>query len=240
MVDARYERVREGGVIVSRAVLVALGIDWEGRRQVLGVEYANRESRGSWREFLLQLQARGLSGVKLVVSDDHPGLKAAVREVWPGVWWQRCYVHFLRNALDYLPRKADDDCLQELRWMYERRDVEEARRDLKLWLEKWTGKYPRLCAWVEANIEETWTFYRLPLTHHKHLKSTNMLERFNQEIKRRTLVVRIFPDEASCLRLVRAVAAETHEEWMEGSRYLNMDLLPETMRPNKNMLAVAA
>jgi putative transposase len=240
VVDARYERVREGGVIVSRAILVALGVDWEGRRQVLAVEYANRESQSSWREFLLQLKARGLNGVQFVVSDDHPGLKAAIREVLPGVWWQRCYVHFLRNALDYLPRKADDDCLQELRWMYERRNVEEARRDLKQWLEKWGGKYPKLCAWVEANIEETWTFYRLPVTHHKHMKSTNLLERFNQEIKRRTLGVRIFPDEASCLRLVRAVAAEQHEEWMEGSRYLNADLLREQIKPMKTTMAIAA
>jgi len=236
VVDARYERVREGGVIVSRAVLMALGIDWEGRRQVLAVEYAHRESQSSWREFLIQLKERGLNGVQLIVSDDHPGLKAAVREVFPGVWWQRCYVHFLRNALDYLPRKADDDCLQELRWMYERRDVEEARRDLKQWLEKWAGKYPKLCAWVEANIEETWTFYRLPVAHHKHLKSTNLLERFNQEIKRRTLVVRIFPDEASCLRLIRAVAAEQHEEWMEGSRYLNADLLREEIKQTQTMM----
>jgi len=240
VVDARYERVREGGVIVSRAILIALGIDWEGRRQVLAVEYANRESQSSWRDFLLQLKERGLTGVQFVVSDDHPGLKAAIREALPEVWWQRCYVHFLRNALDYLPRKADDDCLQELRWMYERRNVEEARRDLKQWLEKWGGKYSKLCAWVETNIEETWTFYRLPLAHHKHLKSTNLLERFNQEIKRRTLVVRIFPDEASCLRLVRAVAAEQHEEWMEGSRYLNAGLLREQIKPMKTNLAMAA
>lgn len=240
VVDARYERVREGGVIVSRAILIALGIDWEGRRQVLAVEYANRESQSSWREFLRQLKERGLSGVQFVVSDDHPGLKAAIREVLPEAWWQRCYVHFLRNALDYLPRKADDDCLQELRWMYERRNVDEARRDLKQWLEKWGGKYPKLCAWVETNIEETWTFYRLPVAHHKHLKSTNLLERFNQEIKRRTLVVRIFPDEASCLRLVRAVAAEQHEEWMEGSCYLNANLLREQIKPMIPNPAIAA
>ena len=240
ILDARYERVREGGVIVSRAILIALGIDWAGRRQVLAVEYANRESQSSWKEFLLQLKARGLHDVLLVVSDDHPGLKGAIREVLPSAWWQRCYVHFLRNALDYLPRKADDDCLQELRWMYERRDVEEARRDLKQWLEKWNGKYPKLCAWVETNIEETWTFDRLPREHHKHLKSTNLLERFNQEIKRRTLVVRIFPDEASCLRLVRAVAAEQHEEWMEGSRYLNADLLREQIKPTNERLTLAA
>src|ERR1700733_6676904 len=97
VVDARYERVREGGVIVSRAILVALGIDWQGRRQELAVEYANRESQGSWRAFLLQLKDGGLNGVQFIVSDDHPGLKAAIREALPGVWWQRCYVHFLRN-----------------------------------------------------------------------------------------------------------------------------------------------
>lgn len=230
VIDARYERVREEGVIVSRAILMALGIDWAGRRQVLAVEYAQRESATSWREFLLSLKQRGLKGVHFMVSDNHEGLKSAIAQVWPGVLWQRCYVHFLRNALDYLPRQAHDDCLQELRWMYERRNVEEARRDLRQWLEKWSGKYAKLCAWVEGNIEETWTFYRLPLAHHKHLKSTNLLERFNQEIKRRTLVVRIFPDEASCLRLVRAVAAEQHEEWMEGSRYLNTQLLGEHLK----------
>lgn len=240
VLDARYERVREGGVIVSRAILVALGIDWQGRRQVLAVECANRESQSSWREFLLQLKERGLTGVRFVVSDDHPGLKAAIREVLPAAWWQRCYVHFLRNTLDHLPRQADADCLQELRWMYERRDVEEARRDLRQWLEKWSQKYPKLGAWVEGNIEETWTFYRLPLAHHKHLKSTNLLERFNQELKRRTLVVRIFPDEASCLRLIRAVAAEQHEEWLEGSRYLNAGLLREESSTTRTMMKLAA
>ena len=152
ILDARYERVREEGHIVNRAILVALGIDWEGRRQVLAVEYAPRESHNGWKEFLLGLKPRGLHGVRLVVSDDPPGLKAAVREVLTAAWWQRGYVHFLRNALDYLPRKADDDCLQELRWMYERRDREEARRDLKLWLEKWASQYPKLCEWVETHI----------------------------------------------------------------------------------------
>jgi transposase-like protein len=230
ILDARYERVRAEGVVGSRAVLVALGVDWEGRRQVLAVEVARKESTHWWKEFLLRLKERGLRGVYCVVSDDHPGLKQAVSEVLPGALWQRCYVHFLRNAVEYLPRKADDDCLQELRWMYERRDVEEARRDLRGWVEKWGGKYPKLVEWVEANIEETWTFYRLPREHHKHMKSTNVLERFNQELKRRTLVVRIFPGEESCQRLVRAVAAEIHEAWMEGSRYLKMERLREQLK----------
>src|SRR3954451_20348035 len=136
-------------------------------------------------------------------------------------------VHFLRNALDYLPRKADDDCLQELRWLYDRRSVEEARRDLVAWIAKWGTRYPRLVAWVEETIEETFTFYRLPRQHHKHLKSTNMLERLNEEIRRRTYVVRIFPNAASCCRLIRALAVETHENWLEAHRYLNMDDLKE-------------
>jgi putative transposase len=185
--DARYERVREGGVIVSQAVSIAVAVDWEGRRQILAVDLANRESRSSWRDFLLGLRKRGLSGVEFVVSDDHAGLKAAIREVLPEAVWQRCYVHFLRNALDYVPRKVDDDCLRELRWFYDRRE----------------------------------------LAHHKHMKSTNMIERLNQEIKRRTHVVRIFPNPESCLRLVRALAVEMHENWLEAMRYLNMDRLRE-------------
>lgn len=227
ILDARYERVRENGTIHKRAVLVAIGINWDGRRCVLGVDLANRESLSSWKEFLLGLRTRGLTGVELVVTDDHAGLRAAIAEVLPEAAWQRCYVHFLRNCLDHLPRKGDDDCLRELRWIYERRNLGEARNDLAAWITKWESRYAKLVAWVEENIEETLTFYRLPPQHHKHLKSTNMLERLNEELKRRTHVVRIFPNAASCLRLVRALAVETHENWIEATRYLNMDLLRE-------------
>lgn len=227
ILDARYERVREGGVVQSRAVQIAIGINWDGRRCVLGVELANRESSTSWRDFLVGLKQRGLSGVEFVVSDHHEGLRQAIAQILPEAVWQRCYVHFLRNALDHLPRRADDDCMKELRWIYDRRDGLEARRDLAAWLGKWQSKYPKLCDWVEQAIEQTLSFYCLPLAHHKHLKSTNMLERLNEEIKRRTSVVRIFPDESSCLRLVRALTMETHENWIEATRYLNMDLLRE-------------
>ena len=237
IVDARYEKVRESGSIRSQAVLIAIGIDWDGRRQVLGVEMANRESASSWKEFLLTLKQRGLKGVELVVSDDHAGLKKAIAEVLPEAMWQRCYVHFLRNALDYLPRKADDDCLRELRWLYDRRDLYEARKDLASWLKRWQDKYPKLCNWVEDNISETLSFYSLPRGHHKHLKSTNMLERLNEEIKRRTRVVRIFPNEQSCLRLVRALAVETHENWIEAHRYLDMNLLKESRKEELMQLA---
>src|SRR6201981_2724927 len=147
ILDARYERVREDGIIASHAVLIAIGVDWEGRRQVLAVELASRESRSSWKDFLEALTGRGLHGVEFVISDDHPGLKKAIPETLSGVFWQRCYVHFLRNALDYVPRKVDDDCLLELRWMYDRRDLAEVRRDLAAWLAKWGGKSPKSTGW---------------------------------------------------------------------------------------------
>jgi len=175
-------------------------------------------------------------------------VRQAIREVLPEAAWQRCYVHFLRNALDYVPRKVDDDCLRELRWLGacpraavgrpgDRRDLGEARRDLAAWLARWQGTYPKLCGRVEEHIEETLTFYRLPRQHHKHLKSTNLLERLNEEIKRRTHVVRIFPNAASCLRLVRALAVEMHENWLEAHRYLNMDDLREHKKEALRMAA---
>lgn len=240
VLDARYERIRQDGVITSQAVQVAIGIKWEGRRCVLAVEMANRESASSWKEFLLGLKQRGLRGVVCVISDDHAGLRKAIPEALPEASWQRCYVHFLRNALDHLPRKKDDDCLTELRWIYERRNVEEARRDLAAWLTKWESRYAQLCNWAEANIEETLTFYRLPQQHHKHLKSTNMLERINQELKRRTLVVRIFPNRDSCLRLIRALAVEIHEDWVEAIRYLDMEVLKEQLKQQRREMAPAA
>jgi transposase-like protein len=237
ILDARYEKVREDGVITSQAVMIAIAVDWEGRRNVLAVELANRESQSSWREFCLGLKERGLHGVELVISDDHAGLRKAIGEVFTEAVWQRCYVHFLRNALDYLPRKADNDCMTELRWIYDRRSIEEAREDLAAWLKKWSSRYPKLCDWVETNIEETLTFYRLPRQHHKNLKSTNLLERLNEEIKRRTLVVRIFPNRAACLRLVRALAVEMHENWIEATRYLNMEYLKEHKKELKRRAA---
>jgi len=240
ILDARYEKVREDGVVRSQAVLMAIGINWEGRRCVLGVELASRESTSSWKELLTGLRQRNLRGVEMVVSDDHAGLRQAIEEVLPEAVWQRCYVHFLRNALEYLPRKADDDCLMELRWIYDRRNLEEARRDLAAWLGKWSSRYPKLCDWVEENIEQTLSFYRLPRQHHKHLKSTNLLERLMEEIKRRTLVVRIFPNAAACLRLIRALAVEMHENWIEAIQYLNMEPLTEQKKEAMRRMGEAA
>ena len=127
--------------------------------------------------------------------------------------------------------------MQELRWLYDRRDAAEARVHLAAGLERWAAKHPKLTAWVEEQIEETFTFYRLPHTHHKHLKSTSLLERFNQELKRRSLVVRIFPNDASCLRLLRALASEQHEEWLDGARYLDMQPLADLSKTHLQLAA---
>src|SRR5579883_1163254 len=151
ILDARYEKVREDGAVRSQAVLVAIGISWDGRRNILAVELASRESASSWKELLSSLRQRSLNGVEFVVSDDHTGLRRAIQEILPEAVWQRCYVHFLRNSLDYLPRKADENCLLELRWIYERKNIEEAKVDLHVWLKKWGQIYPKLCSWVEDN-----------------------------------------------------------------------------------------
>lgn len=225
ILDARYEKVRENGMIMSQAVLIAIGITEEGKKEVLGVDLANRESRTSWGEFLSRLKARGLAGVKFMVSDSHEGLRRSVAEIFPEVIWQRCFVHFLRNLIDYLPRKNDNSCLQELRAIYDRMTLKEALNCKEEWLRKWKGKYPKLCDWVEEQIGETLSYYSLPEQHHKLMRSTNLLERINEEIKRRTRVVRIFPNSQSCLRLVRALTVEVHESWLSERKNLNMKLL---------------
>lgn len=228
ILDARYEKVRIDGIVQNQAVLIALGISWDGRREVLSVELAPRESNSVWKDFLIKLKERGLHGVEFVVSDDHCGIHKAVSSILTEAVWQRCYVHFLRNAFDHMPKKhIDPACMMELRWIYDRRTIDEAMSDLNAWLNKWAEKYPALCEWVEENIHETLSFYKLPYLHHKHLKSTNMLERMNQEIKRRTHIIRTFPNRESCLRMVRALAVETHEAWQVETRYLNMDELKE-------------
>ena len=239
MLDARYEKVRIDGIVQNQAVLIALGINLDGRREVLGVELAQKESKSIWKDFLIGLKERGLHGVEFVVSDDHCGICNAVSAVLTEAIWQRCYVHFLRNAWDHMPKKhIDPACMMELRWIYDRRTIDEAMSDLKAWLSKWSEKYPTLCEWVEENIGETLSFYKLPHMHHKHLKSTNMLERMNQEIKRRTHIIRTFPNRESCLRMVRALAVETHEAWQVETRYLNMDELKEYKKEAQYMTAM--
>jgi transposase-like protein len=152
ILDARYVKVRIDGVIRSHAVLTAIGINWEDRRQVLAAEPANRESATSWKEFPTRLNARGLVGAEFVVSDDHEELKKVFSELLATAAWQRCYVHYLRNALDHLPCKADDDCLQELRWIYDRHNLNEAQADVAAWLKRWQKRFAKLTDWLEDTL----------------------------------------------------------------------------------------
>ena len=219
--DARYERVRQAGQIVDCAVLVAVGITTDGRRRVLGVSVELSEAEVHWRSFLEGLIRRGLCGVKLMVSDDHAGLKAARRAVFPSLPWQRCQFHLQQNAQAYVTRLDQRQPVAlRIRAIFNAPDQSEAQRLLDQALEQWRREAPKLAAWAEENLPEGFTVFALPQPHRTRLRTTNGLERINREIKRRTRVASIFPNPASCLRLVSALLAECDEEWLTGKIYL--------------------
>lgn len=221
--DARYERVREGGQLVDCAVLVAVGVTQEGKRRVLGVSVALSEAEVHWRAFLDSLIRRGLKGVKLVVSDDHAGLKAARRATLPSVPWQRCQFHLQQNAGAYVSRlDQKKPVAQRIRSIFNAPDKAEAERLLRQALDAWKTEAPKLAQWAEENLPEGFAVFNLPYSQRVRLRTTNGLERINREIKRRTRVASIFPNTASCLRLVSALLAECDEEWMTGKIYLNL------------------
>jgi putative transposase len=222
--DARYERIREAGHLVDCAVLVAVGITAGGHRRVLGVSVALSEAEVHWRAFLDSLVRRGLKGVKLIVSDDHAGLKAARRATLPSVPWQRCQFHLQQNAHAYVPRLDQRKPVAlRIRTIFNAPDRAEAQRLLKQAVELWAVEAPALATWAEDNLPEGFAIFELPHAHRIRLRTTNGLERINRELKRRTRVASIFPNAPSCLRLVSALLAECDEEWMSGKIYLNMN-----------------
>jgi putative transposase len=222
--DARYERVRTEGQIIDCAVLVAVGVTADGRRRVLGVSVELSEAEVHWRGFLDRLVRRGLSGVKLIVSDDHAGLKAARRAVFPSVPWQRCQFHLQQNAQGHVARlEQRQSVAQRIRAIFNAPDRAEAQRLLDQAIEQWRQEAPKLAAWAEENLPEGFAVFAHPPSHRTRLRTTNGLERINRELKRRTRVASIFPNPASCLRLVSALLAECDEEWMSGKIYLNLN-----------------
>ena len=224
ILDARYEKVRHGGSVVSCAVLVAIGIDTEGKRSILGVSVSLSEAEVHWREFLASLQARGLHGVRMVTSDAHAGLKEALDARLSGVPWQRCQFHLMRNALAYVPKTSmQAEVVASIRAVFDAPDRAEADRQLDLAVKKHRAKAPKLAEWLEQNVPESLTVFTLPARHRRRLRTSNMLERLNEEINRRTRVAGLFPDEASALRLVTAVAMEIGDEWETNRKYLTMD-----------------
>jgi transposase-like protein len=221
--DARYERVREGGHLVDCAVLVAIGITRDGHRRVLGVSVALSEAEVHWRAFLDSLIRRGLQGVKLIVSDDHAGLKAARRATLPSVPWQRCQFHLQQNAQSYVTRLDQRKSVaQRIRAIFNAPDRAEAERLLQQTIAAWATDAPKLAQWAEENLPEGFATFDLPYAQRTRLRTTNGLERINRELKRRTRVASIFPNTASCLRLVSALLAECDEDWMTGKIYLNL------------------
>lgn len=222
-VDARYEKVREGGLVIDEAVLTAIGIDLEGRREVLSTSVSRSEAEVHWREFFKSLVGRGLSGVQLITSDSHAGLEAARKAVWPSVPWQRCQFHLQQNASQYVVRvEQRKEVAADIRAIFNAPGRSEADRLLAATVKKYSESAPRLSLWMEENLERGLTVMSFPAEHQKRLRTTNLCERVNREIKRRTRVVSIFPNARSLERLVTAVLMEISEDWQSGSRYLTM------------------
>jgi putative transposase len=224
VLDARYEKVRHGGSVVSCAVLIAVGITPEGHRSLLGVSVSLSEAEVHWRDFIASLQDRGMHGVLLIVSDNHAGLKAAREARLPAVAWQRCQFHLQQNAGHYVPRidmRTQVAC--DLRAIFNSPDRTEAERHLQIALKKYEKTAPKLTTWMSANVPEGLTIFAFPEAHRRRLRTSNMLERTNKEIKRRTRVATLFPNEAALLRLVSAVLMEISEEWETEKIYLRME-----------------
>ncbi len=220
--DARYEKVRHNGTVIGMAVLVAVGISTTGHRQVLGASVSLSEQEVHWRDFLRHLQQRGLYGVKLFISDAHEGLKAARTAVFPSVPWQRCQFHLQQNAQAYVPKQTmKKEVAHCIRSIFTAPSEEEAKRLLDQLLARYEKSAPRLVAWAETNIPEGLTAFQFPADHWRRIRTSNPLERTNKEIRRRTRVATIFPNEDSCLRLVSAVLMEISEEWETGRVYLS-------------------
>jgi putative transposase len=224
ILDARYEKVRVGGCVRDCAVLTAVGINWEGHRSVLGVSVALTEAEVHWREFFKSLLERGLHGVKLIVSDAHPGLKEARKACFHGVPWQRCQFHLMHNALEYVPKpELKREVMDGLKGIFDAGDQTAANEQLQRLVHKYEKTAPKLAAWLEENVPEGLSVFALPASHRKRLRTTNLLERLNREIKRRTRVATLFPNEASLLRLVTGILMELSEEWETGKRYVTFE-----------------
>ena len=224
MFDARYEKVRHDGQLRDCAVLIALGITPTGQRALLGVSVALSEAEVHWRAFFQSLVQRGLCGGQFIVSDDHPGMAAARKAVFGAVPWQRCQFHLQQNAQAYVPRlEQRQEVARAIRSVFDSPSRPAAETRLKEIVALYAKSTPKLSAWLEENLPQGLTVFALPPAHQKRLRTSNALERVNQELKRRTRVARVFPNEASLLRLVSALLAETSDEWESGKIYLNME-----------------
>jgi transposase-like protein len=221
--DARYEKVRIDGQVREAAVLLASGVQADGKRQILGVSVSLSEQEVHWRTFLQSLVARGLCGLHLIISDAHPGLKQARQAVFGGIPWQRCQFHLQQNAQAYVPRQdMKAELAADIRAIFNAPNRIEADALLKKTIQRHATRYPKLATWLETNLPEGLTVFDFPETHRRLIRTTNGLERLNKEIKRRTRIVGIFPNENACLRLITAIVMEYSDEWETGKAYISL------------------
>ncbi len=223
--DARYEKVRQDNVVVDCAVLIAIGVTPEGKREVLGCSVELSEAEAHWRSFMRSLQERGLHGIQLLISDAHEGMKAARKAVWPSVKWQRCQFHLQQNAQSYVPRQDMKRTVgSRIRTIFNAPDRAEAERLLQVFIADYKQSAPKLASWAETALPEGFTVFSFEEHLRKRLRTSNVVERINKEILRRSRVATMFPNEASCLRLVTAVVMEISEEWIVSKRrWLSMN-----------------
>ncbi|MFA5611760.1 MAG: IS256 family transposase [Anaerolineaceae bacterium] len=222
--DARYEKVRQAGNVRDAAILMATGVKRDGKRAVLGISVSLSEAEAHWRSFLEGLVKRGLEGVQLIISDDHAGMAAARKAIFSGIPWQRCQFHLQQNAQSYVPKVGlRTEVAEDIRTIFDAQDRDTAESHLKDAVKKYARIAPRLADWMEVNLPEGFSVFAFPRFHQKRLRTSNTLERLSQEIKRRTRVVRVFPNEDACLRLVSALLMEFSEDWEFGKIYLNVE-----------------
>ena len=228
--DATYLKQREGGRIVSVAAIIAVAVNMEGKREIVGLHIGPSEAETFWSTFLKSLVRRGLRGVKLVISDAHEGLKAAIRRVM-GATWQRCKVHWIRNALAYVPKGQQTMVAAALRQAFLQPDQAAARQTWRHVADQFRTRWPKLAAFLDGSEHDVLAYMGFPAQHRQKLHSTNTVERLNKEVKRRADVVGIFPGEASIVRLIGAVLLEANDEWATQTRYMQVEAMAELLGP---------
>lgn len=239
VVDARYEDIRKEGVVMSQAVLIVVGISASGHREILSVDIGNSENEQEWSGVFQRLKSRGLMCVQYVVSDDHRGLVKALKREFQGACWHRCQVHFTRNFMSKFSRKDSREYILKLKDIFAAPDIEQARERKEKLVKELEQIKPKIAHWLDMEIEACFTVYNLPSEHRKRMRSTNMIERFNQELLRRSRVIRIFPNSGSCIRLFSTMCMEQSEQWQTGCKYLDMSLLDNQPQQGWSELARA-
>jgi putative transposase len=235
--DATYLKVRDGGRVKNKAVVVAVGVSDQGVRQTLGLAVGPAETQAFWTEFLRSLVQRGLAGVQLVISDAHEGLKAAIAQVL-ATSWQRCRVHFMRNALGHVPRPQQQMVAAAIRTAFVQEDQNQARQQWRETADKLRGRFPKLADRMDQAEDDVLAFMTFPKEHWPQLASTNSLERLNKEIKRRSRVVGIFPNSSAVVRLVGTLLSEQNDEWQVTRRYMSLESIRTVINPvpDQNLL----